>query len=59
VKEWVGHSNLQTTSLYTHFQDDFRQRVASGLGLFAQEKLAMGLPVSPNSPSFPQIAASA
>lgn len=24
VKEWVGHSNLQSTSLYTHFQYDFR-----------------------------------
>lgn len=59
VKEWVGHSNLQTTSLYTHFQEDFRQRVACELGLFAQENVAGKLPVSPNSPSFPQIAASA
>ena len=54
VKEWVGHSNLQSTSLYTHFQEDFRQRVASELGLFAQEGVAEKLPVGPNGPTFPQ-----
>ena len=52
VKEWVGHSNLHTTSLYTHFQDDFRQRIACEAALFAQGDLAGKLPDSPNSPSF-------
>ena len=52
VKEWVGHSNLHTTSLYTHFQDDFRQRIACEAALFAQGDLAGKLPDSPNSPNF-------
>ncbi len=34
VKEWVGHSNLRTTSRYTHFQDDFRRQIASQVALF-------------------------
>jgi integrase len=59
VKEWVGHSNLQTTSRYTHFQEDFRQKIACGLGLFAQENMAGKLPVGPNGPNFPSFAASA
>lgn len=52
VKEWVGHSNLRTTSRYTHFRDDFRQQVACDVALFAPQKLAAELPVSPNSPNF-------
>jgi integrase len=59
VKEWVGHSNLQTTSRYTHFQVDFRQRIAANLALFAQENLAVKLPVGPNGPNFPSFAANA
>ena len=59
VKEWVGHTNLRTTSLYTHFQDDFRQRIATEVALFAQENLVGKLPVSPNGPNFPSFAASA
>jgi hypothetical protein len=27
VKEWVGHSNLRTTSRYTHFRDDYRKQI--------------------------------
>ncbi len=56
LKEWVGHSNLQTTSLYTHFQDEFRHRVACDVALFAQENVAGKLPVSPNSPKFASVA---
>jgi integrase len=52
VKEWVGHSNLRTTSLYTHFRDDFRTQVARETGLFSQSDLESQLPVSPNSPKF-------
>jgi integrase len=59
VKEWVGHSNLQTTSLYTHFQDDFRRQVASQVALFPQAIVAGKLPDGPNGPNFPQFAASA
>jgi hypothetical protein len=50
LKEWVGHPNLRTTSGYTHFQDDFRTRIAGEVGLFAQEDVAGKLPVSPNTP---------
>ena len=56
VKEWVGHSNLRTTSRYTHFRDDFRAQVASDVALFSQQNVAEKLPVSPNSPNFAQIA---
>ena len=59
VKEWVGHSNLQTTSRYTHFQDDFRQRIAANVALFAQENMAGKLPLGPNGPKFGAFAASA
>ena len=52
VKEWVGHSNLRTTSRYTHFRDDFRRQVASDVGLFSQGEVAEDLPFSPNSPNF-------
>jgi integrase len=57
VKQWVGHSNLRTTSLYTHFQDDYSQGIASKVGLFPQENLAKELPVSPNGPNFAPFAA--
>jgi hypothetical protein len=33
VKEWIGHSNLRITADYTHFTDDFRQKIASDFGL--------------------------
>jgi integrase len=54
VKEWVGHSNLRTTSRYTHFRDEFRNQVACDVALFAQSIVAEKLPVSPNSPNFAQ-----
>ena len=59
VKEWVGHSNLQTTSLYTHFQDDFRQRIASEVALFSAQNGENFSHVSPNGPNFPSFAVSA
>ena len=59
VKEWVGHSNLHTTSMYTHFQDDFRKRIACEVALFSIENMAGKLPVSPNSPNIGLLAASA
>ena len=59
VKEWVGHSNLHTTSRYTHFQDDFRKQIASRVALFTGENTTGELPVSPNGPSFPQFGISA
>jgi hypothetical protein len=34
VKEWVGHSNLSTTSRYTHFQDDSRRKIESQVALY-------------------------
>src|SRR5258708_11718499 len=59
VKEWVGHSNLRTTSRYTHFRDDFRAQVASDVALFSQSNVAEKLPVSPNSPDLAEIAVEA
>lgn len=50
VTEWVGHSSLRTTSRYTHFRDEFRQKVASEVGLFSQANLASQLPDGPNGP---------
>jgi hypothetical protein len=44
--EQVGHSNLKTTSGYTHFDDEFRQRMARVQGLFSQED-------GPHGPQFP------
>ena len=44
--EQIGHSNLKTTSGYTHFDDAFRQRMARVQGLFSQED-------GPNGPKFP------
>jgi len=40
IKEWVGHSNLRTTSRYTHFRDDFRKQVVCDVGLFPQQDMA-------------------
>jgi integrase len=57
ILKWVGHSNLRTTSDYTHFQDDFRQQIASQVGLFPQTIVARELPVSPNGPNFAPFAA--
>jgi integrase len=34
VKQWIGHSSLRTTSLYTHFQESYRQEIAKEAGLF-------------------------
>jgi len=48
VKEWVGHSSLQTTSRYTHFDDGYKRRVASSLSLGKEEKL----PDGPHGPRF-------
>jgi len=55
VKEWVGPSNLRTTSRYTHFGDDFRTQVASDVALFSQPVAEEKLQFSPNSPNFAQI----
>jgi integrase len=44
VKEWIGHSNLRTTSRYTHFGPEIRERVATQLGIL-QPKLD---PIGPN-----------
>lgn len=59
VKEWVGHSNLQTTSRYTHFRDDFRRQIASQVALYPQGFLAEKLPDGPNGPNFVKNSASA
>jgi len=48
VKEWVGHSSLQTTSRYTHFDDGYKRRVARSLSLGMEEKL----PDGPHGPRF-------
>ena len=58
VKEWIGHSNLRTTSRYTHFRDDFREKVAAEVGLLGETDVARKLPVSPNSPNFGPVAVS-
>lgn len=53
VKEWVGHSSLRTTSRYTHFHDDYRERVASELGLFSRSQhgsIGLAIVVGPNGP---------
>lgn len=52
VKEWVGHSNLQTTSRYTHFQDDYRRQIASQVALFPPSFCAEKLKDGPNGPNF-------
>jgi integrase len=57
VKEWVGHSNLHTTSRYTHFQDDFRRQIASQVALFQQSNAMENVTDGPNGPRFPQTAA--
>jgi integrase len=48
IKEWVGHSNLHTTSRYTHFDDGYKRRVARSLSLGMEEKL----PDGPHGPRF-------
>jgi integrase len=48
ITEWVGHSNLRTTSRYTHVRDDFRERVASNVGLFVQKKVGGNSEFGPN-----------
>ena len=51
VKEWVGHSSLRTTSRYTHFRDEYRQRVVNDVGLLSgvrKENCSDG----PNGPNF-------
>jgi integrase len=55
VKEWVGHSNLRTTSRYTHFDDSYRQSVAQKVGIFAKEpaNVETKLRFGPNGPNFP------
>jgi integrase len=45
VLAWVGHSNLKTTSGYTHFSEDFKAKVARATGLFSNED-------GPNGPNF-------
>jgi integrase len=44
VKEWIGHSSLRTTSRYTHLRPEFRERVATEVGLFKP----MLDPIGPN-----------
>jgi len=58
IRQWVGHSNLQTTSRYMHFDRDYRERVALGVGLFSGINAAQKLQFSPNSPNFGSVAAS-
>lgn len=41
VTLWVGHSNLQTTSRYTHFPEEFRTQVAQATGLFSRMMVPM------------------
>jgi integrase len=59
VTEWVGHSNLRTTSRYTHFRDEFRQQIAQQTALFSKANVASQLPVSPNGPNFSSVIAQA
>ena len=47
VKEWIGHSNLRTTSRYTHIRPEFRKQVAAEVGLFKAD-------VGPNGPNLQQ-----
>ncbi len=37
IKTWVGHTNLKTTSIYTHFQDSYRREVAQQVGIFTKQ----------------------
>jgi site-specific recombinase XerD len=40
IIKWVGHSNLRTTSSYTHFDDQYQKNIVQQVGLFAQEAAA-------------------
>ena len=33
IKQWVGHSSLKTTSRYTHFTNDYAQKMAAQNGV--------------------------
>ena len=48
--ESVGHSNLRTTSGYTHFQDDFRAQIAGKVSLFAGGNLKKNCQLVPMVP---------
>jgi len=48
VKEWIGHSSLRTTSRYTHLRPEFRERVATEVGLFKPI-------LDPNGPNLQEI----
>jgi integrase len=52
VKEWVGHSNLKTTSRYTHFQDDYRRQIASQVALYSRPICTEKLKDGPLGPPF-------
>ena len=41
VTEWIGHSSLRISSIYTHFQDDFRKQTACEVALFQQPNAAV------------------
>jgi site-specific recombinase XerD len=32
IKRWVGHSSLETTSMYSHFTREFRKETVWKLG---------------------------
>jgi integrase len=59
VKEWVGHSNLQMTSRYTHFQDDFRRQIASQVALYSLPICTEKLKDGPLGPPFVENSATA
>jgi len=52
VREWIGHSNLRTTSRYPHFGDSYRHEVAQQVGIFANQPPQMKpqLRVGPKTP---------
>jgi len=43
-EEWVGHSSFRITGRYTHFDDSYRQKMASESALFVADG-----PNGPNS----------
>ena len=50
-EEWVGHSSFRVTGPYTHFEESFRQKMASESALFVADG-----PNGPNSESASQAA---